>query len=60
MGQRVSAPDTALQTSGGGGGGGGAITVADGADVTQGNTTDAAVTGDNTGSVSAKLRGLFS
>jgi len=58
MAQRVSAPDTALQTSGGGGGGGGAVTVADGADVTQGVTTDAAVTGDNSGTVSAKLRGL--
>lgn len=43
---------------GGGGGGGGAVTVADGADVTQGNTADAAVTGDNAGTISAKLRGL--
>lgn len=57
MGQRVSAPDTALQTAGGGGGGG-AVTVADGADVTQGAVADAAVTGDVNGSVSAKLRGL--
>ena len=41
-----------------GGGGGGPATIADGADVAEGATTDAAVTGDNTGSVSAKLRGL--
>lgn len=39
-------------------GGGGAATIADGADVAEGSTTDAAVTGDNTGTVSAKLRGL--
>lgn len=42
----------------GGGGGGGAVTIADGADVTQGATTDAAVTGDNSGTVNAHLRGL--
>lgn len=56
-----------------GGGGGGAVTIAasgvasgayvagslvDGADTTQGLTTDAAVTGDNNGTLSAKLRGL--
>jgi hypothetical protein len=41
-----------------GGGGGGAVTIADGADVTQGAIADAAVLGDNDGSVSAKLRGL--
>jgi hypothetical protein len=35
-----------------------AETVADGANVTQGAIADAAVTGDNTGTVSAKLRGL--
>jgi len=40
------------------GGGGGAVTIADGADVAEGSTTDAAVTGDNPGTVSAKLRGL--
>lgn len=41
-----------------GGGGGGAVTIADGADVTQGAIADAKVVGDNTGTVSAKLRGL--
>ena len=35
-----------------------ATTVADGANVNQGANADAAVTGDNTGTVSAKLRGL--
>lgn len=39
-------------------GGGGAVTVADGADVAQGSTTDAKVTGDNSGTTEAKLRGL--
>ncbi len=42
----------------GGGGGGGAVTIADGADVTEGAIADVAVTGDNAGTVSAKLRGL--
>jgi len=42
----------------GGGGGGGAVTIADGANVVEGATTDAAVTGDNPGTISAKLRGL--
>lgn len=46
----------ALVTSGSGGGGGGAVTVADGADVTQGAVADAAVTAGSTGSVSGKLR----
>lgn len=47
----------ALVTSGGGsGGGGGAVTVADGADVTQGALADTAVTAGGTGSVSGKLR----
>lgn len=41
-----------------GGGSGGAVTVADGADVAEGATTDVAVTGDNNGTISAKLRGL--
>lgn len=41
-----------------GGGGGGAATIADGADVTEGAIADVAVTGDNSGTVSAKLRGL--
>lgn len=45
-------------TQAGGGGGGGAVTVADGADVTQGAIADAAVVGDVAGTLSAKLRGL--
>lgn len=40
------------------GGGGGAVTIANGADTAEGNTTDAAVQGDNPGTISAKLRGL--
>lgn len=40
----------------GGGGGGGAVTVADGADVTQGAIADAAASAGGTGTVSAKLR----
>lgn len=39
-------------------GGGGAATIADGADVTEGALADAKVVGDNSGTVSAKLRGL--
>jgi hypothetical protein len=39
-----------------GGAGGGAVTVADGADVTQGANADAAATAGSTGTVSAKLR----
>jgi len=39
-------------------GGGGAVTVADGADVAEGATTDAAVATDVAGTVSGKLRGL--
>ena len=42
----------------GGGGGGGAVTIADGADIAEGATTDAAVTTDTSGTVSGKLRGL--
>lgn len=34
------------------------VTIADGADVAEGATTDAAVVGDNSGSISAKLRGI--
>lgn len=37
-------------------GGGGAVTIADGADVAEGATTDAAVTAGSTGTVSGKLR----
>lgn len=41
-----------------GGGGGGAATIADGADVNQGATTDAALTTNTTGTLSGKLRGI--
>lgn len=44
--------------AGGGGGGGGAVTVADGADVNAGATTDAAVVTDANGTLSGKIRGL--
>lgn len=44
-----------LQVSGGGGGGG-AVTIADGADVAEGSTTDAPAVAGGTGTVSAKLR----
>lgn len=47
-----------LKTAGSGGGGGGAATIAEGADVNSGSTTDAAVTGDNPGTLSAKIRGI--
>lgn len=40
----------------GGGGGGGAVTIADGADSTEGAIADAAATAGGTGTVSAKLR----
>lgn len=40
------------------GGSGGAVTVADGANVAEGATTDAAVSTDTTGTLSGKLRGL--
>ena len=43
---------------GGGGGGGGAVTIADGADATQGSIADTAVYGDVAGTVEAKLRGI--
>ena len=42
-----------------GGGGGGSVTVADGADVAEGATTDAAVVTDANGTISGKLRGLI-
>lgn len=45
-----------LKTTGAGGGGGGASTIADGADVAEGATTDAAVAFGGAGTVSAKLR----
>jgi hypothetical protein len=44
----------------GGGGGGGAVTIADGADVVAGTTTDAAIVTDADGTISGKLRGLVS
>lgn len=52
-----TSPANPLHTTGSGGGGG-AVTIADGADVTQGAIADAAVTGDNAGTQSAKLRGV--
>jgi hypothetical protein len=45
-------------TQASGGGGGGAVTIADGADVAQGSTADAAIIGDIAGTLSAKLRGI--
>ncbi len=47
----------ALRTSSSGGGGG-AATIADGANVVEGTTTDAAVITDANGTISGKLRGL--
>lgn len=50
---------TALGGGGGSGsGGGGAVTIADGADVTEGAIADAAVTAGAAGTVSAKLRSI--
>ena len=46
------------ETQPSGGGGGGASTIADGADVAEGATTDAAIITDTTGTLSGKLRGL--
>jgi hypothetical protein len=40
-------------------GGGGPVTIADGADVAEGSTTDVAVTTDANGTLSAKLRGII-
>ncbi len=40
----------------GGGGGGTAVTIANGADIAEGNTADAAATAGSTGTVSSKLR----
>jgi hypothetical protein len=42
------------------GGSGGAVTIANGADVTEGAIADVAVIGDTPGTISAKLRGLLS
>jgi hypothetical protein len=44
---------------GGGGGGGGAVTVANGADVTQGAIADAAWTGSGNATVVAALKGIY-
>lgn len=55
----VMAGGSGLGTNFGGsgsGGGGGAVTIADGADVAEGATTDAAATAGGTGSLSAKMR----
>jgi hypothetical protein len=49
---------TPIYAAGGGGGGGGAVTVANGADVAEGSTTDAAAVPGGAGSLSAKLRTL--
>lgn len=46
-------------TGGGSGGGGGAVTVADGADVTQGAKADAAYAGSGSASLVAILKGLY-
>lgn len=51
-------PTTHALVTSGGAGGGGAATIADGADVAEGATTDVAVVGDVAGSLSAKLRGI--
>ncbi len=58
-GQIIRKLDQVIAASGGGGGGG-AVTIADGADVALGTTTDAAITTSATGTVSGKLRGLIS
>jgi hypothetical protein len=42
----------------GGGGGGGAVTIADGANVVEGSTTDALVGGDSDGTINARLRAI--
>lgn len=49
-----------IKTTGGGGVGGGAVTVADGADVTQGALADAAYTGSGNASTIAVLKGIYS
>ena len=57
-GSNVSFSDPAA-VAGGGGGGGGAVTVADGADVAQGTTTDAGIITDTSGTVIGFLRGAI-
>jgi hypothetical protein len=71
IGQPINATDAAVLNSApvgteygvavrlvGSSGGGGPATIANGADVNAGNTTDAAVITDTTGTLSGKLRGL--
>ena len=48
-----------VSTPEGGGGGGGAVTIADGADVTQGAKADSAYAGSGSASVVAILKGLY-
>jgi hypothetical protein len=56
----VSTANPLPVTGGGGGGGGGAVTVADGADVTQGAKADAAsIDGSGSPSVVSLLKGMF-
>lgn len=50
--------DHPLPTTGGGGGGGGAVTIADGADVAQGTTTDVAYV-SGSGTLVSILKGIF-
>ena len=52
-------PTGTLCTPAGGGGGGGAVTVANGADVAQGNTADAAYAGSGSATVVATLKGVY-
>lgn len=58
--QVVGASGEQVTDFGSGGGGGGAVTVADGADTTQGALADAAVTAGSAGSLSGKLRQISS
>lgn len=55
----VSRGSAAGAASSGGGGGGGAVTVADGADVAEGTTTDAGIITDIAGTVIGFLRGAI-
>lgn len=52
-------PLTGLPITAGGGGGGGAITIADGANATQGTTTDAAWSGSGGGTLVAVLKAIW-
>lgn len=55
---RISGAQATTGAGGGGGGGGGAVTVANGADATQGAIADAAAAPGGAGTLSAKLRTL--